>query len=62
MFCENGEAMKIRVEEHSDAFAICIEGDDGGEQYYYFNQEDDKKELVDLFRSLGFDAYYEEVY
>ena len=53
--------MRIRVEEHSDAFAIAIECDDGGEQYYYFNQEDDKTELVYLFRSLGFDAYYEEV-
>jgi hypothetical protein len=53
--------MKIRIEEHSDAFAIAIEGDEG-ERYFYFNQEDDRKELVDLFRSLGFDAYYEEVY
>jgi hypothetical protein len=54
--------LKIRIEDHADAFAVAIEGDDGGEQYYYFNQEDDRKELVDLFRSLGFDAYYEEVY
>ena len=53
--------VKIRIEDHADAFAIAIEGDDGGEQYYYFNQEDDRTELVDLFRSLGFDAYYEEV-
>ena len=53
--------MKIRIEDHADAFAIAIEGDDGGEQYYYFNQEDNREELVDLFRSLGFNAYYEEV-
>lgn len=53
--------MRIRIEDHADAFAIAIEGDDGGEQYYYFNQEDDRIGLLDLFQSLGFDAYYEEV-
>lgn len=57
--------MRIRIEDHADAFAIAIEGDPqcrgSDEQYYYFNQEDDRKELVDLFKSLGFDAYYEEV-
>jgi DNA-binding PadR family transcriptional regulator len=54
--------LKIQIEEMCDAFAITILKDGGEDLRYYFDQEDGKEELVEVFRQLGFETTYVEVY
>lgn len=57
--------MKVIILEACDGFTIVLteEGNIFPKQtHYWFSQEDDKKNLVDVFNRLGFEATYEEDY
>jgi hypothetical protein len=48
---------KISIEDYYDGFAITV-----NDKRFYIDQEADRSLLVDVFKELGFDAEYEEVY
>lgn len=47
----------VHIEEEYDGFAVYV-----GDKRYRFDQEDSIADLVDVFKDLGIDATYEEVY
>ena len=52
----------ITIEESCDSFSIIIK-DNKSEISYYFSQKDAQiKNLVNVFKKLGFEAKYEECY
>ena len=52
----------ITIEESCDSFSIIIK-DNKSEMSYYFSQKDVQiKNLVDVFKKLGFEANYEQQY
>lgn len=55
--------MKVVILEACDGFTIVLtEEGNPCSTHFWFNQEDDKKNLVDVFNRLGFEATYEEDY
>lgn len=53
---------EIEVQEMCDAFKIVVTNAVGDKVQFYFSQEESVKELVDVFKLLGYNATYEEVY
>lgn len=52
----------ITIEESCDSFSIIIK-DNKSEMSYYFSQKDVQiKNLVDVFKKLGFEANYKQQY
>lgn len=56
--------MRVIVEEEYDGFVILVEYSDSSIHRYRFDQdqEDSIKGLVDVFKVLGVEAEYREVY
>ena len=52
---------KIRIEEECDAFSINIVTDEETVTYRFI-QEDSVKIMADMFKELGYNAEYGEVY
>lgn len=52
---------KIIIGEECDAFEIAIMTDEETITYRFL-QEDSVEVMVDMFKELGYDAEYEEVY
>jgi hypothetical protein len=52
----------IVVSEACDGFSISLLYENGNNETYTFDQEDTKEELVSVFKALGFNSNYEEVY
>ena len=59
-------SIKVIVGQEYDGFYIEIEesfeNGVGSKQYFHFSQEDTIEELVDVFKSLGIHAEFEENY
>lgn len=54
---------QVRIEEYCDWFSIVIYNNNTKkEEEFHFDQEDNKENLVAVFRELGYDATYEEIY
>lgn len=58
----NFKVDSIVIEEDSDGFSIVINYDSEKEYRFRFEQEDSKKLLVNVFKRLGFNSTYEEIY
>lgn len=55
--------MKVIISEACDGFTIILdEHPELDAERYWFDQEEDKKNLVNVFKRLGYEAEYEEDY
>lgn len=53
---------KIKILQYNDGFGIRIEDDLGNDYHFGFVQEDSVKNLVNVFKALGFESVsFEEV-